>query len=73
MLVELVSYTGAWVSRRRDAQSKDGGEKSAAPLFIRKSSLRDKKQWADLRLGSLVSLTLKTAAGRAIVSDAVLE
>ena len=47
----------------------DGGE----VLFVRKSSLRDKTQWEALREGSRVSLTIRRAAGRGIVSDAVLE
>ena len=42
-------------------------------LFVRKSSLRDKAQWAELREGRRVSLAIRRVAGRGIVSDAVLE
>ena len=66
-VVELLAYKGAWTSKPADGS---GGD---AVLFIRKSSMRDKKQWPSLQAGSRVSITMKVSAGRAIVSDAVLE
>lgn len=64
VVVELVSFKGAWV-----AQPVGGGD----VLFVRKSSLRDRAQWPELRAGSRVSLAIRRVAGRGIVSDAVLE
>ena len=46
---------------------------SNEPLFVRKSSMRGgPTKWAELKLGDRVDLTLKVAAGRPIVADAVL-
>ena len=67
LLVELVKYAGAWAARQ--VGSGDGGE----TFFIRKSSLRDAGQWSSLQVGNRVSMTIKRAAGRGIVTDAVLE
>ena len=35
--------------------------------------MRDQSQWSKLQAGKRISLTIKRAAGRGIVSDAVLE
>ena len=67
IVVELIKYAGAWASRQ--VGSGDEGE----VLFVRKSSMRDKGQWGLLRPGGRVSLTIKRAAGRGIVADAVPE
>lgn len=64
LLVQLDKFTGAWVSRSAGSDE---------VFFIRKSSLRDQRQWASLCVGSVVSLRLKQSAGRSIVTDAVLE
>ena len=64
LLVQLEKFTGAWVARPVG---------SSDVFFIRKSSLRDERQWAALCVGSTVSLRLKRSAGRSIVTDAVLE
>ena len=42
------------------------------PLFIRKTSMRGgPKHWAELKVGDRVEITMKVAAGRSIVADAV--
>ena len=68
VVVELVTYKGAW-----SARPVDGADCAGMVLFIRKSSMRDKAQWPSLKEGSRVSIALKVSAGRAIVSDAILE
>ena len=65
VVVELVAFKGAWIAHPVGG----GGD----VLFVRKSSLRDKAQWAELREGRRVSLAIRRVAGRGIVSDAVLE
>ena len=45
---------------------------TAPPLFVRKSSMRDSRTWAALKVGDAVSVALKTCAGREVVSDAFL-
>jgi len=65
LTVELIKYAGAWSARRVDGMD---GE----IFFIRKSSLRDKNEWATLREQRRLSLAIKRAAGRGIVSDAFL-
>jgi hypothetical protein len=65
LIVELISYKGAWVSREV------GKAEDSEVFFIRKSSMRVKSQWAALLVGGRVSLVIKRVSGRGIVSDAV--
>ena len=67
LVVQLIVYKGAWVSRIVDSAE------DSEVFFIRKSSMRDQSQWSKLQAGKRISLTIKRAAGRGIVSDAVLE
>jgi hypothetical protein len=66
LVVELLTYKGAWVSRQ------PGAGESGEIFFVRKSSMRNQSEWTSLRAGSHVSFTIKRAAGRGIVSDAVI-
>ena len=66
-VVQLIVYKGAWASRLV------GSAENSEVFFIRQSSMRDKSQWSKLHEGAKVSLTMRYAAGRGIVSDAVLE
>ena len=65
LVVKLVTYKGAWVSRV------EGAADDSKVYFVRKSSMRDKGQFGELREGGLVSIKLKRMAGREIVADAV--
>ena len=42
-------------------------------LYIRKTSMRNRQQWAQIKTGDTVELSFKIAAGRSIVSDATLQ
>ena len=44
---------------------------SAEVLYIRRTSMRSREQWAGLKIGDEVALTMKVTAGRGIVTDAV--
>ena len=63
LVVELIAFKGAWVSRRV------GSDEGSEVFFIRKSSLRDVRQWSKLSVGVRVSLTIRRASGRGIVAD----
>ncbi len=41
-------------------------------LYIRKTSMRNRQQWAQIKKGDIVELSFKVAAGRSIVSDATV-
>eukprot|EP00966_Prymnesium_polylepis_P239548 5539987-Prymnesium_polylepis.2 len=66
LTVELVSFKGAWCCRQV------GKSSDSDVYFVRKSSMREKSQWPALKPGSYVSLTIRSVAGRGVVSDAVL-
>jgi hypothetical protein len=66
LVVHLISYKGAWVTRQV------GTGDDSEVYFLRKSSMRMKSQWAALLVGSHVSLVIKRVSGRGIVSDAML-
>ena len=68
LLVQLIKYTGAWVSRQVGS-----GEEGEEVFFVRQSSMRNKGDWGKLTEGCHISIAIKRAAGRGIVTDAVLE
>ena len=67
VVVELIKFAGAWSSRPI------GSSDDADVYYVRQSSMRSKSDWRALRVGCRVSFVMKRAAGRAIVSDAVIE
>ena len=66
LTVELIAFKGAWCCRQV------GKAEDSEVYFVRKSSMREKSQWPALKPGSHVSLTIRSVAGRGVVSDAVL-
>jgi len=55
---------------RREHGQRSGA--TAPPLFVRKSSMRDSRTWAALKVDDAVSVALETCAGREVVSGAFL-
>ena len=65
-----LSYLGLESSQNRTVVVKPE-EIWAKQYFIRKTSMRDRGQWAALSLGDHVEFTLRWCAGRGVVVDAI--